>query len=80
VACWAFTVRLFHSLRLASLPGAVCIALLEGGCYCPQSTRCLRTGLTLRHVTPEWELRRDPALAEVNVCKLSNLAAWRLQM
>ncbi len=44
MACWAFTVRLFHSLHLAGLPGAVCIALSEGGCYCPQRTRCLRTG------------------------------------
>ena len=82
MACWAFTVRLFHSLHLAGLPGAVCIALLEGACYCPQRTRCLRTGcwrcdtvlthrvLALRHVTPKWDAAGKPAplvwLAKVN--------------
>jgi hypothetical protein len=25
---------------------------LEVSCYCPRSARCLRTGLTLRHSTP----------------------------
>ncbi|HEX4076681.1 MAG TPA: hypothetical protein VHX49_14870, partial [Candidatus Acidoferrales bacterium] len=48
------TVRLFHSLHPAGLPGAVCIALLEGGLLLPSKNTVLtHRMLALRHSTPE---------------------------
>jgi hypothetical protein len=46
---------------------------LKVSCYCPQRARCLRTGLTLRHVIPNGVLIRRRVFAFVNVCGFNHL-------
>jgi hypothetical protein len=46
---------------------------LKVSCYCPQRARCLRTGLTLRHVIPTGVYVGIRLLTMVNVFIFSNL-------
>jgi hypothetical protein len=43
------------------LPGAISIAFHEGDCYCPQRTRCLRTGSWRCDTSPPAGCCRDTA-------------------
>jgi hypothetical protein len=46
---------------------------LKVSCYCPQRARCLRTGLTLRHVIPNGVLICRRVFTFVNVCGFNRL-------
>ena len=49
---------------------------LKVSCYCPQRARCLRTGLTLRHVIPKWELQSYPKFTIDNVFAFNCLSFY----
>jgi hypothetical protein len=74
VACWAFTVRLFHPLHLDGLCGAVYIVFLQVGCYCPpKNTVLTHRLLALRHVIPNGKLLSYRKFTVVNVLVFSSL-------